>query len=335
MERIRMKTIKVANLKKHFNGIKAVDGIDLEVNEGEIFGLLGPNGAGKTTTIKMLATMTRPTSGSAAVCGIDVTKDPDAVRRCIGIVFQDPALDDQLTGRENLDFHARMYGMPRKDREDKIKEVLGVVELSDRANDLVEKYSGGMKRRLEIARGLMHRPKVLFLDEPTLGLDAQTRRVIWDHIMKLNKAYKITIILTTHYMEEADMLCGRVAIVDHGKVLALDTPGNLKNSMGGDVLTLKVADSHKMAAVAARMKSVSSVKQHDGSVSITLKDASSRIPELLRMAEKAGVSVASVDLHKPTLEDVFIHFTGRAIREQDVSAADSHMARMRAMHRRG
>ncbi len=330
-----MKAIEVSNLRKEFKGgVKAVDGISLDVMEGEIFGLLGPNGAGKTTTIRMLATMTAPTSGEARVCGIDVTKDSDSVRRCIGIVFQDPALDDQLTGRENLDFHARMYGMSREEREKRIKEVLGIVELSDRAGELVEKYSGGMKRRLEIARGLMHMPKVLFLDEPTIGLDAQTRRVIWEHIKKLNKAEKVTIILTTHYMDEADFLCGRVAIVDHGKILALDTPQNLKNSMGGDVITLKTKDSRKMADVAEKMKGIISIKVHDSSVSLSMKDAGSRIPSLIKAAENAGITIESVDLHKPTLEDVFIHFTGKTIRDQEAGAGDAFRSQARAWRRR-
>ncbi len=330
-----MEAIEIRNLRKVFNGrITAVDGIDLKVEEGEIFGMLGPNGAGKTTTIRMLATMTRPTSGRAAVCGIDVTKDPDSVRRCIGIVFQDPAIDDQLTGRENLDFHARMYGMGKKEREERIKDVLELVELSERADDLAEKYSGGMKRRLEIARGLMHRPKVLFLDEPTLGLDAQTRRVIWEHIGKLNKAYRITIILTTHYMEEADFLCGRVAIVDKGKVLALDSPAKLKESLGGDVITLKVKDVSKMEKLAKSMKESNKVKVHDSSVSITMANAGTRIPALLKKADKAGIDVESVDLHRPTLEDVFIHFTGKTIREDEASAGEAFRQRVRRMRGR-
>ena len=330
-----MNAIEVTNLKKEFKGgIKAVDGIDLKVKEGEMFGLLGPNGAGKTTTIRMLATMTRPTSGTAMVCGTDVTKDPDSVRRCIGIVFQDPALDDQLTGRENLDFHARMYGMAKKEREERIKEVLEIVELSDRAKDMVGKYSGGMRRRLEIARGLMHRPKVLFLDEPTIGLDAQTRRVIWDHIIKLNKAYNITIILTTHYMEEADVLCERVAIIDHGKILSLDTPARLKDSMGGDVITLRVDDSGRMFKLLKAMKGAANLKLHDHSVSAAVANAGSRIPDILKTAEKAGIKVESVDLHKPTLEDVFIHFTGKTIRDQEGTAGDRFKERLRSMHRR-
>jgi ABC-2 type transport system ATP-binding protein len=320
--------IEISGLSKEFGSLKAVDGVDLSVGRGEIFGLLGPNGAGKTTTIRMLATMTRPSSGRALVCGNDVAGEPDAVRRCIGIVFQDPALDDQLTGRENLDFHARMYGMPRGERDARIKEVLGIVELSDRAHDLAEKYSGGMKRRLEIARGLMHRPDVLFLDEPTLGLDAQTRRVIWEHIRRLNQTYGITIILTTHYMEEADALCGRVAIMDRGRILALDKPESLKESLGGDVVTLKVDESVKAEAVVRSMKGARNVKRHDGSVSVSFPQAGKRIPELIRAMERKRIAVGSVDLHKPTLEDVFIHYTGKTIREQD-GAVENAMARMR------
>ncbi len=328
-----MKSIKIEKLVKRFGDVAAVDGISLAVEEGEIFGLLGPNGAGKTTTIRMLATMTLPTAGRALVCGTDVTEDPDKVRRHIGIVFQDPALDDQLTGRENLDFHARMYGMPRKEREDRIKEVLELVELSDRKDDLVEKYSGGMKRRLEIARGMMHRPKVLFLDEPTLGLDAQTRRVIWEHIRKLNREYKITIILTTHYMEEADSLCNRVAIVDHGRILASGTTDKLKESLGGDVITLRVDNSAKMASLARKVKGVRKVKVRDGTVSVTMPNAGRNIPNILKCAEKSKIEVESVDIHKPTLEDVFIHFTGKSIREREASATDRFRERAKRMRR--
>lgn len=331
-----MNVIEISDVRKVFKGnIRAVDGIELEVKEGEIFGLLGPNGAGKTTTIRMLATMTNPTSGKISVCGNDTKKEPDSVRRCIGIVFQDPALDDQLTGKENLDFHARMYGMPKGEREERIKKVLSLVELSERADDLVERYSGGMKRRLEIARGLMHRPRVLFLDEPTLGLDAQTRRVIWRHIVELNRRYRLTIILTTHYMEEADFLCKRVAIIDKGKILALDTPPNLKDILGGDVITLEVSDTRKMAGIAKSMKDVIKVKvMHGRSVSLSMANGGKRIPSLLKMAEKKGISVESVDLHRPTLEDVFIHFTGKSIRAQDASSNERLKNQMRARMRR-
>ena len=209
-----MDDIRVEQLTKTFGELTAVDRLSFTVPSGELFGLLGPNGAGKTTTINMLATLLKPTSGSAEVAGHDVSKNRDDVRKSIGIVFQEPALDSQLTGRENLEFHSMMYGMGREDRRKRIDEVLGLVELTEKARVQVQNYSGGMKRRLEIARGLIHHPRVLFLDEPTLGLDAQTRRHIWDYIKKLNKEKGVTIILTTHYMEEADYLCGRVAIMD-------------------------------------------------------------------------------------------------------------------------
>jgi len=249
-----MLAIETKNLTKEFNGLKAVDNISFGVEEGEIFGLLGPNGAGKTTTIKMLATLLKPTKGEAKVCGFDILRERDELRNSIGIVFQEPALDNRLTGFENLDFHARLYGLDSKTRKKRVQEVLTLVELEDKANIIVRNYSGGMQRRLEIARGLMHYPKVLFLDEPTLGLDPQTRHRIWDYILKLNQKEKITIILTTHYMEEADYLCQKVGIIDFGKIVALGTPQNLKNIF-----------------------------------------------------------------KKPTLEDVFLHFTGRRIRETEAN----------------
>ncbi len=222
-----MNSIITKNLTKRFNSLKAVDSVSLEIEEGELFGLLGPNGAGKTTFISMLATMRRPSSGSAQLCGYDVVKSQDDVRKCIGIVFQDPSLDDELYGTENLDMHARLYHMKSGERKKRTKEVLRLMGLTSKARMQVKTYSGGMKRRLEIARGLMHKPRVLFLDEPTLGLDPQTRRNIWNFIKKLKKE-GVTIILTTHYMEEADYLCDRVAIIDHGKIIALDTPKRLK-----------------------------------------------------------------------------------------------------------
>ena len=235
-----MKAIQVKNLTKNFNGVVAVDNITFDVDTGELFGLLGPNGAGKTTTINMLSTLLKKTSGSGTVAGFDISKDKDDVRRSIGVVFQEPALDSKLTGRENLEFHSMMYGIGKEDRKARIKDVINLVDLAEKERVLVEKYSGGMKRRLEIARGLIHRPKVLFLDEPTLGLDAQTRRHIWDYIKKLNRETDVTIILTTHYMEEADFLCTRIAIMDQGKFVALDSPLKLKDILGGDVVTLEI-----------------------------------------------------------------------------------------------
>ena len=235
----KINTIVVKALTKIFSQeVKAVDGISFSVEEGEIVGFLGPNGAGKTTTLNMLSTLLRPTSGTAIVNGHDIILEPDAVRRSIGYVFQDTTLDIDLTGRENLDFHGRLYGLDRNSREQRIKELLYLVQLTNRADDLVKTYSGGMKRRLEIARGLLHHPKVLFLDEPTLGLDPQTRRSIWDHIQRLNQEKNVTIILTTHYTEEADFLSKRILIIDLGKVVVMDTPENLKARLKGDVVTL-------------------------------------------------------------------------------------------------
>ena len=310
--------IKIEGLKKKFGEFTAVDGLNFDIFRNEIFGLLGPNGAGKTTTINMLSTLLPVTSGTAEVAGFNVTKNKDEVRKSIGIVFQDPALDINLTGRENLQFHGLIYEMSKTERDQRIKEVLDLVELADKANVLVENYSGGMKRRLEISRGLMHRPKVLFLDEPTLGLDTQTRHHIWDYIKKLNKESKITIILTTHYMEEADFLCDRIAIIDHGKIMALDTPQNLKDVLGGNVVCLEFEEEEKdFMEHLKKLAWVKTMKIHEGQLCLSMKNGEKRIPELLNIAQKIKFKITSVSLHKPSLEDVFLHFTGKTIREQE------------------
>lgn len=315
-----MAAIKVERLTKKFEDLTAVDHITFSVKEGEIFGLLGPNGAGKTTIINMLSTLLKPTSGYAEVAGYDVSKNEDEVRLNIGIVFQEPALDTMLTGKENLEFHAMIYNLIREEMEKKIKEVLELVELTDKANILVENYSGGMKRRLEIARGLIHKPKVLFLDEPTLGLDAQTRRHIWDYIKKLNKKNKVTIILTTHYMEEADYLCDRTAIIDYGKIVALDTPSKLKDTLKGDIISLEIKEkAEKFIEHLKTTKWVKAVKKHDSILNLTVKQGEKKIPELIRISQRIGVNISSVTLHKPSLEDVFLHFTGKTIREREAS----------------
>ncbi|HYA49056.1 MAG TPA: ATP-binding cassette domain-containing protein [Burkholderiales bacterium] len=326
-----MDDIRVEELTRKFGDLAAVDRVSFTVGRGELFGLLGPNGAGKTTTINMLSTLLRPTSGRAEVAGFDVSRDRDRVRRAIGIVFQEPALDGQLTGRENLEFHAMMYGMGREERRARIGEVLALVELTDKAGVLVQNYSGGMKRRLEIARGLVQQPRVLFLDEPTLGLDAQTRRHIWDYVKKLNRERGVTIILTTHYMEEADYLCSRVAIMDHGTFAAIDTPARLKDLLGGDVVSLEVEGAAGALETELRAADwVRKIKLHEDVFSLTMEKGERRIPELIGLAQKAGVAVRSVLLRKPSLEDVFLHFTGKTIRESEASQSERNRAMMRA-----
>ena len=318
-----MSAIQVEKLKKEFNGLIAVNEITFEVKEGELFGLLGPNGAGKTTTLNMLATLIKPTSGQAFVAGFDILKERDKVRKSIGMVFQEPALDNYLTGRENLEFHGMMYGLSRKEAKEKVREALKIVELEEFADKLVQTYSGGMKRRLEIARALVHQPKILFLDEPTLGLDAQTRRKIWEYIKKLNKEKGVTIILTTHYMEEADFLADRVAIIDYGKIVALDTPENLKNILGGDVISIEV-DNHQNAKKAfEKLPWVKKINQENGIFYLQVEKGEEKIPLLIRIdQEEAGFQIKSINLRKPTLEDVFLHFTGRTIREREASQTE-------------
>ena len=313
-----MKVIEVTDLTKRFNsnGISfaAVDQITFTVEEREIFALLGPNGAGKTTLIKILTTLLKPTSGMAKVAGFDVTKEKEKVRASIGIVFQEPALDRRLTGRENLDFHARMYGIKRGERERRVAELLKLVELEEKADIVVDKYSGGMNRRLELARGFIHHPKVLFLDEPTLGLDTQTRRRTWDYIKELNEREGVTIVLTTHYMEEAEYLCDRVGIIDRGKIIVLDSPRKLVDLIGSDLVTLEL-NTPNAAAIFENLDFVTDVQAHNGFVTLKMERADLRIPTIIEHARESGLEIISVNMRKPSLEDVFLHFTGRRIRE--------------------
>jgi ABC-2 type transport system ATP-binding protein len=311
-----MAAIKINKLTKRFDKLTAVDNVDLEIREGELFGLLGPNGAGKTTMISMLCTIMRPTSGSALVWNHDIVKEQDAVRKSLGIVFQDQSLDDNLTGTENLQFHGRLYKVPKKLMNERMKELLDLMELSDRKDDLVKTYSGGMRRRLEIARGLLHHPKVLFLDEPTLGLDPQTRRHIWEYIEKLNKAEGVTMLLTTHYMDEADYLCGRIAIIDYGKIVALDSPSNLKKSLGGDVVSLMTTSKDEaLKNDLLKITNVTGVDFVKDAIRLTSSKGEYVIPEAMNIVREHGVDVKSVSLHAPTLEDVFIKYTGRRLRD--------------------
>ena len=321
-----MLAIEVKELTKVYdNMIVAVDHISMHVKEGEIFGFLGPNGAGKTTSIKMLSTLLKPTEGFAKVCGFHIEKEPDKVRRCIGIVFQDPALDDQLTGKENLDFHARIYGLSKERRNKRIIEVLKLVGLEDKANELVKNYSGGMKRRLEIARGLMHYPKVLFLDEPTLGLDVQTRRAIWDYILNLNKNKGITIFLTTHYMEEAEYLSDRIAIIDNGRIIVTNTPTNLRSLVGSDVITIGCKNHKNLKAELKKKNWVEKIIHHDSFLEVYVKGGEGRIPEIVEVAKENNVNIESINLRRPNLEDVYLHYIGRMIRE-DTSETKKIMA---------
>jgi ABC-2 type transport system ATP-binding protein len=306
--------IETDHLRKEFDGLVAVEDLNLRIERGEVFGLLGPNGAGKTTTISMLVTLLKPTRGTARVNGCDIREEPAKVRRSLGIVFQDQTLDTLLTGRENMELHARLYGMPRGLRERRIAELLQLVDLGARADDQVKKYSGGMRRRLEIARGLLHRPVVLFLDEPTLGLDPQTRALTWEYIRRMVKEEGTTVVLTTHYMEEADLMCDRVGIIDHGKIVALDTPAKLKAGLGGDVVRLKAAsaDLERIRAVPA----VTQAEVKDGWVEASVREVHRHLPAILA----AIPGVESVEVHSPTLNDVFLKYTGRGIREEGAGA---------------
>ncbi|MCX5861060.1 MAG: ATP-binding cassette domain-containing protein [Desulfomonile sp.] len=317
---IASEIIVVKGLGKNFGSLTALHDLDLAIKEGELFGLLGPNGAGKTTLISILATILPPTRGSATICGHDIRHNQHEVRRSIGIVFQDPSLDDELTGAENLDFHARLYGLDTRARLSRMEEVLALVDLEDRRNDLVKTYSGGMRRRLEMARGLMHHPHVLFLDEPTLGLDPQTRRKIWNHILTLKDTFGMTVILTTHYMDEADHLCSAIAIMDHGQIVALDTPDALKSQLGGDVVYLETSPLDKEFVKDLRdAQEVTNVSIHDNILALTVAKGESFIPIAFDAAARFGVTISGVSMRKPNLEDVFIKITGREIRDEAVS----------------
>lgn len=308
--------IETIELTRRFNGLLAVDKLSIYVEKGEVFGLLGPNGAGKTTTISMLCTILKPTSGSAKVNGFDIVKQDTLVRKSIGIVFQDPSIDDRLTGRENLYMHANLYGVPPGEHKSRVDKVLKLVELEARADDILRTYSGGMRRRLEIARGLIHYPRVLFLDEPTIGLDPQTREHIWSYIEELRKAQDITVVLTTHYMDEADRLSDRIAIMDYGKIVALDTPVKLKETLEGDVITVKTKEGDKLALVLAGLSGVLKTNVVSEGLELTVRGGRVILPRVVEAAAEHGIFVESISLREPNLADVFLHYTGRAIRAE-------------------
>jgi len=308
--------IETHKLSKSFGSLTAVDQLDIAVESGEIFALLGPNGAGKTTTISMLCTILKPTSGTAKVNGFDIVKDATQVRKSIGIVFQEPSVDDRLTGRENLFMHANLYGVPPGDQKNRIGRILKLVELEDRADDLLRTYSGGMRRRLELARGLIHYPKVLFLDEPTLGLDPQTRDHVWKYIRELKETHDITVVLTTHYMDEADRLSDRIAIMDYGKIIALDTSAKLKETLEGDVITVKANNLDALSALVTEKMGLTKTRITDDTLEITVRQGKSLLPRIVETATANNVFIESIMLREPNLEDVFLHYTGRVIRAE-------------------
>jgi ABC-2 type transport system ATP-binding protein len=323
--------VLVNGLKKSFGSIEAVRGIDLDVAPGEIFGFLGPNGAGKSTTIKILCTLARPTAGEAKVAGFDVVRERDEVRRQIGLVFQDITLDDYLTAEQNLRFHAELYGVPGAMLGPRLQQVMEMVGLWERRSSLVQTFSGGMKRRLEIARGLIHSPRVLFLDEPTVGLDPQTRVSIWNYIRELKQRESITMFMTTHYMDEAEY-CDRIAIIDHGKIVALGTPEALKAGVGKDRVQIRTADDAAAIAALAQKFEIQAGK-HEGMVTFAVEQGEQFVP---RLFAELGVPIRQIHVARPTLDDVFLAHTGSTIRDSEASQLEqTGMAQLvRARNRR-
>ena len=324
-------TITIEKLTRSFGELQAVKGIDLQVERGETFGFLGPNGAGKSTTIKMLCTLLRPTSGRALINGYDIARDALRVRQSIGIVFQDPTLDEYLTAEQNLYYHCMIYHTPTRTRSQRITDVLKLVGLEDRRNDIVKTFSGGMKRRLEVARGLLHDPLTLFLDEPTVGLDPQTRRSVWEHVLRLRASTGLTIFMTTHYMEEAEY-CDRIAVIDHGQIVALDTPAALKRMVGLDQVRLTVSNVERAASLLEPCSS-SRVRHEGDAVFIDGNDGDALAATAIRELTLSDIDVRGVNVTSPSLEDVFVHLTGRAIRDESASAKDRMGARLRSRGR--
>ena len=308
-----MKSIQVENLQKKYGRLEAVKSVSFEVDEGEIFGFLGPNGAGKTTTINVLCTLLNPSGGSASVNGYDVVKQRNEVRRSIGLVFQESTLDEYLTAEQNLLFHSYAYGVSKDIRDQRMKDLLDLVDLWDRRKGKTRNYSGGMKRRLEIVRGLIHHPRVLFLDEPTLGLDPQTRRYIWDYVEDIRVKENLTIFLTTHYMDEAEH-CDRIAVIDDGNIVAIDTPDKLKDGVGGDLVMIRAADNEAAAKELGENWALESETQDD-IVKFSVPKGEEFLPEFVRNFKG---ELLSINVRRPTLDDVFLSLTGRDIRDEEV-----------------
>ena len=309
--------VQTLDISKRFGDLTAVNKINLEIESHEIFGLIGPNGAGKTTLIRMLTTVIPPTDGTAKIAGFDIRSEQDQVRRNIGVVSQATTLDVELTAWENMEIYAKYYGVPSETRRGRIKELLEVVGLGDRANFTVGSYSGGMKRRLELVRSLIHHPRVLFLDEPTTGLDPQARSAVWEYLKGLHEKQEITVVITTHYLEEAESLCRRVAIVDYGKLMALGTPSELKRKvMGGDVVEAEVGALPSQALEALKTsKFALEVNRHKNMLTVLVKSGAEAVPRIVELVDRNGGKIRTITLREPTLDDVFLSFTGRSIRE--------------------
>jgi ABC-2 type transport system ATP-binding protein len=312
--------IKAEGLTKIFDHhLVAVDHVDFEVKRGEVFGFLGPNGAGKTTTINMLITILKPTEGKASVLGFDIAKENEKVRNVIGVVPQEYTADEDLTGLENILLCSDMYGIPRRIAKERAEDLLKLVELTDFKDKKVQTFSGGMRRRLELACGLINRPKLLFLDEPTLGLDVQTRTATWNYIRKLKKEYGMTLFMTTHYLEEADSLCDRVAIIDHGKIVIVGQPEELKHSLGGDIITIDIKEDVDVSDVIRKVENVKDVKKEEGSYRIKAEYGEIAAPAIIETLRKKGYTVAKLSLTEPTLNEVYLEYTGKSMRDAEES----------------
>ena len=315
-----MYSIETKSLTKSFGDLVAVNDISFSVEKGEIFGFLGPNGAGKSTTMMIFTTLLKPTNGNALVGGFDVIKNPKQVRENIGFVQQETTVDEYLSGRENLLLQAKLNHIPKNEINQRIDEVLDLIELSDKQDEAVVTYSGGMRKRLDIAGGLLHHPRVLFLDEPTVGLDIQTRRKIWQYIKKIHTQFDMTIFLTTHYMEEADSLCDRIGIIDHGKIQVIDTPKNMKNDLGNEIISLVIESNSNYDSFLLELKKIEFIKKinEDGSkLTLFTSNGTEVIPKIFQISSNLGIKVNSISLTQPTLDDVFISYTGHEIRDDD------------------
>ena len=315
-----MYSIETKSLTKSFGDLVAVNDISFSVEQGEIFGFLGPNGAGKSTTMMIFTTLLKPTSGQALVAGFDVMKNAKHVRENIGFVQQETTVDEYLTGRENLLLQARLNHIPKNEINHRIDEVLDLIELTDKQDQAVVTYSGGMRKRLDIAGGLLHHPKVLFLDEPTVGLDIQTRRKIWEYIKKIHTEFEMTIFLTTHYMEEADNLCDRIGIMDHGKIQVIDSPQNMKNDLGNEIISLLIDESNNRDSFLSELKKIEFIKKiNEDNLKLTLfvSNGTEVIPKIFQISSQLEIKITSISLTQPTLDDVFISYTGHEIRDDD------------------